>query len=279
MIRNIRVWRLIEQALDEDVGPGDDTTLAILNGSESGIAETIAKEDMIIAGMDIFAQVFKCVDSELCFSSQFSDGHAVKTGDIVARIEGSMSSILIAERTALNFFQRMCGIATLTRRYVDALAGTQTKILDTRKTLPCHRDLDKYAVRVGGGTNHRFGLFGGAMIKDNHITAAGGISEAVRMVAQTIPPTLKIEVEVKNLDEVSEALSAGADIIMLDHMSCSDMKTAVDLIDGRALIEASGNVTLANVTETAATGVDFISVGAITHSAPAADLSLNIIES
>ena len=276
MIQKFRLDRIIIDALDEDIGSGDVTTLAVLTGNEVGTAEVLAKDDIIVAGVDVFKEVFVLYDKDINFLVNVKDGQSAGRGDILAEISGKLKNILTAERVALNFLQRMCGIATLTRKYVDRISGTKAKILDTRKTLPCHRDLDKYAVKIGGGLNHRLGLYGGVMIKDNHIKAAGGILKAVKMISSHVPPTLKIEVEVKNLGEVEEALSSGVDIIMLGNMNVGDMKRAVSIINGRALIEASGNVTLANVRDIAETGVDFISVGAITHSVPAADISLLI---
>jgi len=277
VIQRIRLKKLIEAALDEDIGAGDITTWALLTGNERGVAATIAKDQIVVAGIDIFREVFETYDEYLAFNATCYDGDIAGPGDVIAEISGSLRSILTAERVALNFFQRMCGIATITGLFVDKVKGTKARILDTRKTLPGHRDLDKYAVRIGGGFNHRLGLDGGVMIKDNHIIAAGSISKAVTLASNSIPPTIKIEVEVKNREEVMEALSSGVDIIMLDNMSISDMKEAVSLIDGKALVEASGNVTLENVREIAETGVDFISVGALTHSVTAADLSLNIV--
>ena len=276
MIQKFRLDRIIIDALDEDIGSGDVTTLAVLTGNEIGTAEVLAKDNIIVAGVDVFKEVFLLYDKDINFLVKVKDGQSVGRGDILAEISGKLKNILTAERVALNFLQRMCGIATLTRKYVDEISGTSARILDTRKTLPCHRDLDKYAVKIGGGLNHRLGLYGGVMIKDNHIKAAGGILKAVKMISSHVPPTLKIEVEVKNLCEVEEALSSSVDIIMLDNMNVEDMKKAVSVINGAALIEASGNVTLANVREIAETGVDFISVGAITHSVPAADISLLI---
>lgn len=278
MIEKYLLHQLIRSALEEDVGSGDVTTFAIVGDDDTGVAEAVAKDDIIVAGLDVFREVFVFVNRDIRYDTDCRDGQHAPRGSRLARVTGSLRSILTAERIALNFFQRMCGIATLTRRYVDAIKGTTAQVLDTRKTIPGFRTLDKYAVRTGGGFNHRMGLYGGAMIKDNHISAAGSISKAVSMVSHYIPPTLKIEVEVKNLDEVNEAVSAGADIIMLDNMDVESMREAVLIIDGRALTEASGNVTLANVREIAETGVNFISVGAITHSAPAADISLNIVK-
>jgi len=276
VIQKFRLDRVIIDALDEDIGSGDVTTLAVLTGNEVGTAEVLAKDDIIVAGIDVFKEVFLLYDKDINFLAKVKDGQSAGRGDIIAEISGKLKNILTAERVALNFLQRMCGIATLTRKYVDEISGTGARILDTRKTLPCHRLLDKYAVKTGGGLNHRLGLYGGVMIKDNHIKAAGGILKAVEMISNHVPPTLKIEVEVKNLGEVEEALSSGVDIIMLDNMNVEDMGKAVSMINGRAMIEASGNVTLANVREIAETGVDYISVGTITHSAPAADISLLI---
>ncbi len=265
---------LIQRALDEDIGSGDLTTTAVLDGTETGVAQAVSKGDIIVAGIDVFREVFFVLDPSLVFETYFTDVRAAGKGDLLACISGSLKSILLAERVALNFFQRMCGIATITNRYVEEVQGTGTRILDTRKTTPTLRDFEKYAVKAGGGTNHRFGLYDGVMIKDNHISAAGSISNAVRKVTGTIPPEMKIEVETKNLREVAEALAVQADIIMLDNMGIPEMREAVSLIGGKALVEASGNVTLSNVREIAQTGVDFISVGALTHSAPAADISL-----
>ncbi len=276
MLQKHIIRRLIQSALEEDVGSGDITTSAILTGKEVGQARVMAKEDMVIAGIGVFKEVFIFSDEDIKFEGSVEDGELVKSGDVLTEISGNLGSILTAERVALNFLQRMCGIATLTRKYVDEIRGTGAKVLDTRKTIPGLRVLDKYAVRVGGGFNHRFGLYDGILIKDNHIDAAGGISAAVNSVSGNVPHTLKVEVEVKNLKEVEEALSAGVDAIMLDNMGVEEMKRAVFLINGRALVEASGNVTLSSVRKIAETGVDFISVGALTHSAPASDISLRI---
>ncbi len=274
MISDVRLKELIRTALDEDIGSGDLTTSSILTGDETGVAQVISKGEIIVAGIAVFREVFHALDSSLDFEEYFCDGQPAGKGESLACVSGSLKSILLAERVALNFFQRMCGIATMTHKYVEEISGTGVKILDTRKTTPNLRSLEKYAVKTGGGLNHRFGLYDGVMIKDNHISAAGGISNAVRKVVENIPPTVQIEVEVKNLQEVEEALASGVDIIMLDNMGAGEMKKAVSLIDGRALVEASGNVTFSNVKEIAETGVDFISVGALTHSAPAADISL-----
>jgi len=276
VIEKFKLRKLIEDALREDIGSGDVTTLAIVKDDRVGTAKAIAKADTVVAGIEVFSEVFHIYNSDISFNTVFKDGMLAEKGEVVADISGAMRDILTAERVALNIFQRMCGIATLTNRYVDAVKGTKAMILDTRKTTPGLRDLEKYAVKAGGGSNHRTGLYGGVLIKENHITAAGGITNAVKNVLDDIPLTLKVEVEAKNLKEVKEALSAGCDIIMLDNMNTVEMKGAVSFINGRVMVEASGNVTLSNVREIAETGVDFISVGALTHSAPAADISLII---
>lgn len=270
--------RVIRTALEEDIGAGDVTTVAALNGDETGIARATAKTEMVVAGIDVFGEVFLTLDPTLSFMARRHDGEKAREGDLLAEISGRLASILAAERVALNLFQRMSGIATMTRRYVDAIAGTHTKILDTRKTAPGLRIFDKYAVRVGGGCNHRFALYDGVLIKDNHITAAGGIGPAVKRVRQRIPHTLKIEVEVKNGAELEEALAAGADVVLLDNMTLAEMASAVARVEGRIPIEASGNMTLARIKEVAGTGVNLISVGALTHSVTAADISLNVTQ-
>jgi nicotinate-nucleotide pyrophosphorylase (carboxylating) len=267
--------RLIRAALEEDIGSGDVTCNAVLS-EEVGYARAIAKSELVVAGGNVFRETFLQVDSNLTFTLLADEGQEVWAGTLLAEISGSLKSILMAERTALNLLQRMCGIATATRAFVRAVAGTEAGILDTRKTAPGLRFLDKYAVRIGGGQNHRFALYDGVLIKDNHIAAAGGITEAVRRARRGVAHTLKIEVEVRNLSELEEALAAGADVIMLDNMSTGDMNTAVAATDGRVPLEASGNVTLDNVRAIAATGVNFISVGALTHSVRAADISLLI---
>ncbi len=274
MIIDEEMRALIRRALEEDVGSGDLTTEGALTGEEAGGAQAISKGDIVIAGIDLFREVFTIVDPSLSFESHLNDGQVAGNGVPIASVAGKLRSILMAERVALNFFQRMCGIATLTRRYVEAVQGTDARILDTRKTTPTLRSLEKYAVTTGGGMNHRIGLYDGVLIKDNHITAAGGIAHAVRKVRETVPPGMRIEVETTSPEEVAQALAAGVDIIMLDNMGIGEMEEAVSRIAGRTLVEASGNVTLANVYEIARTGVDYISVGALTHSAPAADISL-----
>jgi nicotinate-nucleotide pyrophosphorylase (carboxylating) len=278
MLSRPALARIIRTALDEDIGPGDITTGASLRGVKAGIARATAKTEMVVAGIDVFGEVFLALDSSLIYTARRRDGEMVGKGDLLAEISGSLASILTAERVALNLFQRMSGIATMTRLYVDAISGTKAKILDTRKTVPGLRILDKYAVRVGGGYNHRFALYDGVLIKDNHIIAAGGIGPAVSRVRERVPHTLKIEVEVKDMAELLEALAAGADTILLDNMGLTEMARAVNRVAGKIPLEASGNMTLDRVREVAATGVDLISVGALTHSVTAADISLNVIQ-
>ena len=276
MIHTHSIRKIIQSALEEDISTGDMTTAAVLTGNETGKATAFAKIELVAAGIDVFRETFLVLDSRIQFIGCCKDGQVVQKGGSLAEISGNLGSILTAERVALNFLQRMCGIATLTRKYVDAIKGTRAKILDTRKTAPGLRCFDKYAVKIGGGMNHRFGLYDGILIKDNHIAAAGGISQALARVRGRFPHTLKVEVEVKNLSELEEALASGADTIMLDNMTVGDMKKAVDIINRRVPLEASGNVSLTNVRQIAETGVDFISVGALTHSVPASDISLKI---
>lgn len=276
MMDTMPLRTFIVNALAEDLGWGDVTTSAVLRGGEKGTAIAIAKADLIVAGLNIFAEVFQVVDSSLSCKMLKDDGDQAQKMEIIAEISGELGNILRAERVALNILQRLCGIATETRRYVEAVEGTKAGILDTRKTLPGFRVLDKYAVTVGGGHNHRFGLSDGILIKDNHIDAAGGIAEAVSRCREKVHHLLKIEVECRDIEEVREALRSGADVLLLDNMSTPEMKEAVALATGKALLEASGNATLDNVREIAATGVNFISVGALTHSVKAADISLLI---
>ena len=270
------VDRLIDLAIDEDIATGDVTTDSIIPESTSAVATMTAKADGVISGLPIVEKVFRRFQPDIVFKPVFRDGDRVSKGDVILRVEGSYPALLKAERTALNFFQRMSGIATETAKYVAELKGTHTRLLDTRKTAPGMRVTDKMAVKDGGGTNHRMGLYDMAMIKDNHIKMAGSISKAVEQVRSHIPAGIKIEVETTNMDEVKEALDARADIIMLDNMSVEAMRDAVNLIGGRAKTEASGNMTLSRLKEVAATGVDFISVGALTHTVKALDISMNI---
>jgi len=271
-----QIKNIIEAALAEDIGTGDITTQATVSPKKKGRAQAVAKDDFIVAGIDVFEETFKCLDKSIKVKKLINDGCRAKKGTVIAEVAGSLSNILQAERVALNLFQRMSGIATLTAKYVEAVRGAKAKILDTRKTVPGLRVLDKMAVRIGGGQNHRTGLYDGVLIKDNHIDAAGGITAAVKAQRKRLPHTLKIEVETKNMREVKEALTCGVDIIMLDNMTNDAMKKAVDFVAGRALLEASGNVSLKRVAEIAATGVDLISVGELTHSVRAADISLKV---
>ena len=265
---------LIALALQEDVGSGDVATRALIRPESMITARWVAKAEGVLSGLEVALRVFQTLDSRITMESAFGAGGRVKAGDTVATFCGDYQALLTGERTALNFVQRMSGIATATRAFVDAIGDLPTRLLDTRKTLPGHRVLDKQAVRDGGGTNHRMGLYDLAMIKDNHIVAAGGISAAVKAVRAAIPAYLRVEVETSSLAEVSEALEARADIIMLDNMSLEMMREAVTLIAHRALTEASGNVTVERVRAIAETGVDFISTGAITHSVKALDISM-----
>jgi len=271
-----RIRQIIRAALEEDIGSGDVTTDAALTGEETGRARALVKQDTVIAGGEVFREVFLTHDPALEVVLFRRDGETAQAGEVVAEVSGRLKSILTAERVALNLFQRMCGIAAQTRRYAEETKGTKAKILDTRKTMPGLRILDKYAVTVGGGCNHRIGLYDGILIKDNHIDAVGGIAAAVARCRQNAHHLLKIEVECRNLDDVREALDCGADVIMLDNMAIPEMKQSVALVRGKALLEASGNVSLETVGEIAATGVDLISVGALTHSVQAADISLRI---
>ena len=265
---------LIKSALKEDISSEDVTTNAVIRGKVTGEAELICKQDGIICGLPVFERTFKILDDGVCIEFFKAEGERVKRGETVAKIRGDMRVILSGERTALNFLQRMSGIATYTAQTVKLLEGGKTKLLDTRKTTPNMRIFEKYAVKTGGGCNHRYNLSDGILLKDNHIGAAGGIEKAVRMAKEYAPFVRKIEVEVENLEMCRQAVEAGADIIMLDNMSVEEMKKAVALIDGRAQTECSGNVTKENIRDIKAAGVDFISSGALTHSAPILDLSL-----
>lgn len=270
-----QIQRAIQIALEEDIGSGDATSNATLPEALVYNGRFLIKAPGIIAGLTIAEMVFKQVDERIVLNKLVADGTAVFPGAIIATISGPARSLLTAERTALNFMQRMSGIATLTRQFMDAVAGTKAVILDTRKTVPGLRALDKMAVRQGGGQNHRIGLYDMVLIKDNHIAAAGGITTAVTRVRATDAANLPIEVEVKNLTELAEVLPLNVDRIMLDNMSLAEMKEAVGMVNGRCQLEASGNVTLETVAAIAATGVDYISSGALTHSVTALDISLN----
>ncbi|WP_027415786.1 carboxylating nicotinate-nucleotide diphosphorylase [Aneurinibacillus terranovensis] len=270
----------IEAWLAEDIGFGDVTSLTTVPADLHGNGILYTKEAGVIAGLDVAARVFSALDASLVFNAKVQDGAYVETGTVIAEVEGSVRSMLSGERVALNLLQRLSGIATLTRKYVDEArkGNPNVRIVDTRKTTPGLRMLEKYAVVAGGGHNHRLGLFDAVMIKDNHIKAAGGISEAVRSARDQIPHTMKIEVEVESLAELAEALEATPDIIMLDNMDNEAMAEAVKIVDGRIKLEASGGVNLTTIRNIAATGVDVISVGGLTHSVSALDISLDLNE-
>ena len=265
---------LILSALQEDITSEDITTNSVMPCYQLGEVELICKEDGVIAGLDVFKRVFELLDEKTEVSFTVKDGDFVANGQKIGLVKGDIRVLLSGERTALNYLQRMSGIATYTRKIADLLEGTNTKLLDTRKTTPNMRIFEKYAVKVGGGYNHRYNLSDGILLKDNHIGAAGGVKEAVTMAKEYAPFVRKIEVEVENLDMLREALEAGADIIMLDNMSVEDMKEAVKLCKGKAETECSGNVTKENVARLVDIGVDYISSGALTHSSPILDLSL-----
>ena len=265
---------LILQALREDITSEDITTNSVMPCYQAGEVDLICKQDGVIAGLDVFKRVFQLLDEQTEVTFCCKDGDAVKKGERIGLVRGDIRVLLSGERTALNYLQRMSGIATYTRGIADLLKGTKTKLLDTRKTTPNMRIFEKYAVKVGGGYNHRYNLSDGILLKDNHIGAAGGVKEAVAMAKEYAPFVRKIEIEVENLEMLKEALEAGADIIMLDNMSVEDMRTAVALCAGKAETECSGNVTRENVEKLVNIGVDYISSGALTHSSPILDLSL-----
>jgi nicotinate-nucleotide pyrophosphorylase (carboxylating) len=267
---------LIEIALKEDIGPGDITTDNLINPQQEGSGKIIAKEPLVIAGLDVARQVFAYLDSEVVFTSEYDDGDVVKEGVNLANVRGRLRALLSGERTALNFLQRLSGISTLVRSYMNEISGKNVRLVDTRKTTPGWRVLEKYAVRVGGAHNHRMGLFDGVLIKDNHIAAFGGIKNAMDHIRTHVSHLLKIEVEVSNLDQIKEALEADADVIMLDNMDTDRVKEAAALIGNRAVVELSGNVTIRTLKSLADTGVDIISVGALTHSARCVDISMRI---
>lgn len=268
------VDRLIALALEEDIGSGDVTSAAVVPASLVGVAEIVAKEPLVVAGVEAARRVFLAVDPNLRVEVLRPDGTRASPGDVVLRAEGSGRALLAAERTALNFLQRLCGIATATARAVRQLEGTRARLLDTRKTAPGFRALEKAAVRAGGGLNHRAGLYDAMLVKDNHVAAAGSVGEATRRAIRAAPPGMKVEVEVKSIAEVDEALAAGATDLLLDNMDLATLRAAVARIGGRARTEASGGVTIENLRAVAEAGVDFVSMGALTHSSPAADLSM-----
>lgn len=269
--------QLVRDALAEDIGSGDITTEATVPRGAKGSARLIAKEDMVVAGLFIAEKAFELLDKSSVFRPNFEDGHEVKKGAVIATVAGRLQALLTGERVALNFLQRLSGIATITREFVKRIGRSDVRLLDTRKTTPGSRMLEKYAVKTGGGYNHRFGLFDAVLIKDNHIAASGGIQKAVRSVERKYRGSVPVEVEVTNFKEVREAIEAGADIIMLDNMDAEKIRKSLKIIKKRALVEVSGGVTLGNVRELAATGVDFISVGALTHSARSVDISMEVV--
>lgn len=266
--------KLIHMALQEDITSEDVSTNAVMRSAVKGTVDLIAKEDGIIAGLDVYARVFQILDEKTEISFNFKDGDAVKKGDLLGTVTGDIRVLLSGERVALNYLQRMSGIATYTKQVSKLLEGSKVTLLDTRKTTPNCRVFEKYAVRIGGGCNHRYNLSDGVLLKDNHIGAAGSVAKAVAMAKEYAPFVRKIEIEVETMEQVKEAVEAGADIIMLDNMTPEMMKEAVRIIDGRAETECSGNVTLENVARLTDIGVDYISSGALTHSAPILDVSL-----
>lgn len=271
--------KLIQMALEEDISNEDISTNAVMPEYKKGTVDLICKQDGVICGLGVFARTFTLLDAATVVELYKKDGDEVKRGEHIAKVTGDIRVLLSGERTALNYLQRMSGIATYTRRVVKLLEGCKTKLLDTRKTTPNMRIFEKYAVKVGGGVNHRYNLSDGILLKDNHIGAAGGVAAAIKMAREYAPFVRKVEVEVENLDMCREAVEAGADIIMLDNMSADDMAAAVKMIGGRALTECSGNVTAENIENIKRTGVDYVSSGALTHSAPILDLSLKNLHS
>ncbi len=271
------VERIVAECLAEDYGREDITTETIIPHDNTMEVNFVARETLVISGLSVIAIVFDAMDGETELSYNCNDGDLLEKGAVIARLSGNSRAILTGERVALNLLQRMSAVATITRQYVNAIDGTNAKILDTRKTMPCLRELDKYAVRCGGGYNHRMRLDDGVLIKDNHIAVCGGITEAVDIAKKNIPSMTKIEVECDTLEQVAEAVSAGADVIMLDNMSPEMMREAVALVAGRVKLEASGNVNLDTISAIAKTGVDYISVGKITHSAANVDIGLDVV--
>ncbi|MBR1532176.1 MAG: carboxylating nicotinate-nucleotide diphosphorylase [Eubacterium sp.] len=270
----INVDDYIINTLKEDITSEDVSTNAVMPENKNGKADLICKGDGIICGLDVFERTFKILDENAHFETEFKDGDKVKKGEVIGVIYGDIKALLSGERTALNYLQRMSGIATMTREYMDELEGYSTVLLDTRKTTPNMRPFEKHAVKVGGGTNHRYNLSDGVLLKDNHIGAAGSITKAITMAKAYAPFVRKIEIETETLEQVQEAVDAGADIIMLDNMDNDTMRKAVEIIGGRAQTECSGNVTKERLKEIAEVGVDFVSCGALTHSAPIMDVSL-----
>jgi nicotinate-nucleotide pyrophosphorylase (carboxylating) len=273
----VHMDRLLRAALEEDIGAGDITTDAIIAPDAIGKAILLTRERIVLAGLPVFERTFKLLDPLIGIEDYYTDGQVVPAGVRICLLSGSLSVILKAERTALNFIQRMSGIATLTREYVEKAGSEKVKVLDTRKTAPGLRSFDKYAVLMGGGFNHRFGLYDAILIKDNHISAVGSISRAVHLAKKKASKNFKVEVEIENPDRVEEAITAGADSILLDNMSIDQIRDAVRIAAARILLEVSGGVNLENINEIARTGIDFISVGALTHSVRAVDLGLELL--
>ena len=273
-----RRWQaLLRLALEEDLGPGDVTSAALIPPDRRGSARIEARQALVVCGLDVAEATFAALDPTLRFDRAVQDGARVEAGTELARIDGPLAPLLAAERTALNFLMRLCGVATFTRRFVDAVEGTGAAIVDTRKTLPGWRALDKYATAVGGATNHRFGLFDGILLKDNHVALAGGVALAVKAAKAAAPANLRVQVEVESLPDAVAAVDAGADFLLLDNRTPDEARAIVERLAGRALLEASGGIDLSNVLAMAETGVQRISIGALTHSAPAADVALEIL--
>lgn len=270
------IQHLIKIALEEDIGSGDITTDNLIADNLKGSGEIVAKEALVIAGLDIARQVFEQLDTEISFKPNFKDGDLIEKGEIVLEVEGKLRVLLLGERTALNFLQRLSGIATHVRSYMNSIANKNVRLVDTRKTTPGWRVLEKYAVRIGGAHNHRMGLYDGVLIKDNHIAVCGGIKKAIESIKNNLSHLVKIEVEVSDQDGVKQALEAGADVIMLDNMDIGQIKKAIEFIHGKSVVEISGGVTIDSLNQLADTGADIISSGALTHSARCVDISMRI---
>ena len=273
---DLSIDEIVRLALAEDIGSGDLTTRLLVDEKARGRARVVAKEELVLAGSRVFERVFSMLSAEVACRFTMADGAAAQNGQSVAELEGPYAALLTGERTALNFLQRLSGIATLTRQYVEKIAPHKSILLDTRKTTPGWRMLEKEAVRLGGGVNHRIGLFDAVLIKENHIAACGGIAAALARARSNLSPLVSVEIEVRTIAELQEALASRPDVIMMDNMSLADMRRAVEITGGRVPLEASGNVVLATIADIAATGVDYISSGAITHSARAVDMSMLI---
>lgn len=270
------IQHLIKIALEEDIGPGDITTENLIDKNLKGIGEVVTKEPLVIAGIDVVRQVFEQLDHDISFRPNFKDGDFIEKGKIVLQIKSKLRVLLMGERTALNFLQHLSGIATHVRSYMDKITNKNVRLVDTRKTTPGLRVLEKYAVRVGGAHNHRMGLYDGVLIKDNHIAVCGGIKKTIENIKDKLSHLVKIEVEVSNLDSVKQALEAGADVIMLDNMDIGQINEAIKFINGKSVVEISGSVTIDSLNQLADTGVDIISAGALTHSARSVDISMQI---